>query len=96
MTAQTETYQGVLRVLDPNGFLLDVGSGDLAVTDREAGSWRGTITVFTGSCLCSKSITALVEVDDGRRALAQVGPEVDGTGSELVSLKVVGLEPPPF
>ena len=90
------TYSGKARVLDRNGSLLDVGRADLVVTDSEAGSWSGTLRVFTGSCLQSKSLTALVEQEDGSRALAQVGTMTGTAGKDLILVKVVGVDRAPF
>lgn len=96
MTTTQTTYSGKARVLDRNGFLLDVGRADLSVTDPQVGAWQGTITVFAGSCLQHKSLTALVEMEDGRRALAQLGPTAGRPQDDLVAVKVVGIERPPF
>lgn len=90
----SDTYAGKGRVLDRNGMLLDVGKADLRVTDL--GGWKGTLSVFRGSCLESKSLTVLIEVEDGTRALAQVGPKVADLESDLVQVKVVGIESAPF
>jgi len=90
------TYSGKARVLDRNGLLLDVGKADLVVTDPEAGIWSGTLRVFAGSCLQSKSLTALVELDNGSLALAQVGTMTGTAGKDLVLVKVVGVDRAPF
>ena len=95
-TDQTTAYAGVLRVLDANlGWLLDVGKGELAVTDPDIPAWEGTLTVSEGSALESKSITATVETGDGSRSTAQVGPKVEGAGPGMIKVKVVGLGPWP-
>ncbi len=91
----SRTYEGLTRILDRNGFLVDAGKGNLTVTDDETGEWSGSIRLFTGSALESQSITALVEVD-GTRSLAQVGPAVGVIGGDFVNVKVVGVERPPF
>jgi hypothetical protein len=90
------SYSGKARILDRNGSLLDVGKADLVVTDPEAGIWSGTLRVFTGSCLQSKSLTALVELEDGSEALAQVGPVTGTAGKDLILVKVVGVDRAPF
>ena len=90
------TYSGKANVLDRNGSLLDVGRADLTVTDSDVGSWGGTLRVFAGSCLQSKSLTALVELEDGSRALAQVGTVTGTAGKDLVLVKVVGVDRAPF
>lgn len=93
-TATSTTYSGKLRVLDRNGMLLDVGRGELTATD--AWTWSGTLRVFTGSCLQNKSLTVLVELDDGHRALAQVGPKVADDGRDLILVGVTGIDRAPF
>jgi hypothetical protein len=52
--------------------------------------------VFTGSCLQSKSLTALVELEDGSRSLAQVGTVTGTAGKDLILVKVVGVDRAPF
>lgn len=94
MTTSTATYSGRLRVLDRNGMLLDVGRAELAATD--AWTWSGTIRVFVGSCLQNKSLTVVVELDGGHRALAQVGPMIAGAGKDLILVKVTGIDRVPF
>ena len=95
-TETTTAYSGVLRVLDANlGWLLDVGKGEIALTDPDIPAWAGTLTVSQGSALESKSITATVETGDGSRGMAQVGPKVDGAGPGMIKVKVVGLGPWP-
>ena len=87
-------YIGKAKILDRNGMLLDVGKADLTA-DAEEHGWGGTLTVFTGSNLASRSLTVLVEVGGGARALAQVGPKRDEAG-DLVVLPVTGVDPAPF
>ncbi len=94
MTTSTVTYSGKARVLDRNGMLLDVGRAELAATDEW--TWTGTIRVFVGSCLQNKSLTVVIELDRGRRALAQVGPMIADGGKDLILVKVTGIDPVPF
>lgn len=95
-TTDIRSYQGPVRILDTNGWLLTVGMADLALTDPVTQSWGGTVTVFRGSSVEGKSLTALLELPTGVRAKAQLGAEEREAGSDLVAVKVVGLEPPPF
>ncbi|MFO7548489.1 MAG: hypothetical protein R6X29_06435 [Acidimicrobiia bacterium] len=96
-TAPTSTYVGVVRVLDAGlGWLLDVGKGELSVTDPDVPAWSGTLTVSSGSCLEAKSLTTIVELNDGSRGRAQVGPKLDDAGPGMIRVKVVGLAEPPF
>ena len=90
-------YQGPVRILDTNGWLLTVGMADLAVTDPRTEAWGGTVTVFRGAAVDGKSLTVLLEVSDGTRAKAQLGADEAPAGApDLVAVKVVGLESPPF
>lgn len=96
MTDTATHYEGRARVLDRNGMLLDVGKGRFSPSESEPGQWSGTVVVFTGSCLAAKSLTSLVELEDGTRALAQVGPKVADLADGLIAVKVVGIDPTPF
>lgn len=93
-TVTNTTYSGKVLVLDRNGMLLDVGRGELAATDEW--TWSGTVQVFAGSCLENKSLTVLLELDDGRRALAQVGPKVADVDKDLIRVAVGGIDRAPF
>ena len=75
--------------------MLDVGKAVLAEADPGPG-WDGVIKVYKGSCLEAKSLTALIELDDGTRALAQVGPKLASLAEDLIDVKVVGIDPTPF
>jgi len=88
------TYSGRARVLDRNGMLLDVGRAELTAADEW--TWTGSLRVFVGSCLQNKSLTVLLEVDDGRRAPAQVGPKIADAGKDLILVRVTGIDRTPF
>lgn len=94
MTTETasRTYTGIARVLDYSGWLIDVGKGEFTVDDEEVGAWSGTISVFRGSSLADKLITGLVEVADGRRAQATVGPQTASLADDLVLVGVKGID----
>jgi hypothetical protein len=94
MTTETtaRTYTGIARVLDYSGWLIDVGRGDFTADDEEVGAWSGTISVFRGSSLADKLITGLVELADGRRSRATVGPKAASLAEDLVSVKVRGID----
>lgn len=89
--ATTSSYSGIARILDRNGLLIDVGKADLSEAP-ETGSWNGTLSVFKGSSVESKHITALVELADGRRALATVGPKVADLANDLIAVAVHGVD----
>lgn len=88
----TRTYTGLARFLDYNGWLIDVGKGEFAVDDEETGTWSGTIAVYRGSSLESKLLTGLVEIADGTRSRATVGPKVADLPEDLISVKVRGID----
>lgn len=92
----TATYSGKARILDRAGMLLDVGKAELQVTDPKVGGWAGSVRVFRGSCLAARSLTALIELRDGARALAQVGPKTADLPADLIDVKIVGIDPIPF
>lgn len=92
MTAEAaiHSYSGVARVLDNNGSLIDVGKADLSVDER--GDWSGTISVFKGSSLAAKHLTALVQLADGSRARATVGPKTADLQNDLIAVAVHGVD----
>ena len=92
----SDSYQGILRVMDPNGFLLDIGSAGLQIIDSARRTWGGELTVSRGSCLDKKSLTTLVETTDGTRSLAQIGPTDRADPGRFVKMDVVGLGEAPF
>lgn len=95
--AETVTYQGLIRVLDGTGtWLLDVGGGQLEVTDPELGRWGGTITVSAGSCLRGKALLVTLELADGRRGRATVDPVPVAEEKGLATLKLSGIDAPPL
>lgn len=85
------TYQGKVRILDMNGILYDVGKADLSAEGEPPG-WGGTIRLFENSALATKSITSLLELPDGRRLTAQVGPRCGDAEGETMLVSVVGIE----
>lgn len=95
-TSARLAYDGLLRVLDRNGYLLDVGPGAASVTDASLGAWSGWIEVSAGSCLAGKSLTVVVEFAGGRRALAEVTPRRQPAGPDRVRLSLAGIEPAPY
>ena len=88
----TSTYAGKVRILDMNGVMYDVGKAELEVTDPMTRSWGGSIRLFDNSALATKSMTSILELPDGRRLKAQVGPKIGGAGEDLMNVKVTGLD----
>lgn len=85
-------YQGKARILDLNGVMYDVGKAELATVDSSTGEWGGTIRLFENSALANKSITSYLELSDGRRLKAQVGPRIGDAEGELMYVRVAGLD----
>lgn len=96
MVLVSDFYRGTLRVMDPNGFLLDIGSSELLIDDHERRTWAGKLTVSKGSCIDRKSLTALVETANGIRALAQISPAADADRGRFIRMRVKGLGQAPF
>jgi hypothetical protein len=85
-------YTGPVRILDPNGVLLAVGTAELE-NDPDTASWKGELTVLDGTGVARKALVVELEVDS-RRSRAQLIPE-RVAGDNAVS-NVVGLGPAPF
>ncbi len=85
------SYHGKARILDLSGVMFDVGKADLTTNDASTGEWGGTIRLFENSALADKSITSFLELDDGRRLRAQVGPRSGDAEGELMYVRVAGL-----
>lgn len=90
--SDTASYSGKTSILDMNGVMFDVGKADLEITDPSTRSWGGTIRLYDRSALATKSLTALVELEDGRRLKAQVGPKSGDDGKDMMRVKVVGID----
>ncbi len=82
--------------MDPNGFLLDIGTSDLQVNDPDRRTWNGKLTVSKGSCLDRKNLTSLVETADGTRSLAQISPATGSERGRFIKMQVTGLGKAPF
>ncbi len=82
--------------MDPAGFLLDIGTAELRITDPVRRTWNGTLTVSKGSCVDQKSLTALVETTDRTRSLAQISPSTGSDRGRFIKMNVVGLGESPF
>lgn len=89
---ESSTYSGKVRILDMNGVMFDVGKADLAIIDPDTQTWGGSIRLFDHSALATKSVTSLLELTDGSRLRAQVGPKSGDAGNDLMFVKVVGLQ----
>jgi hypothetical protein len=92
MTTETtaRTYTGIARILDRTGLLIDVGKAELS-TDAN-GDWSGTISVFKNSSVAAKHLTGLVQLADGQRSLATVGPKTADLDNDLITVAVHGVD----
>ncbi|MDH4116496.1 MAG: hypothetical protein OEX04_04005 [Acidimicrobiia bacterium] len=92
MTIETtsRTYEGIARILDRNGMLIDVGKAELMTTDPVG--WKGTLSVFKGSSLENKHITAIVRLATDQEGLATVGPKLADLGNDLISVAMTGVD----
>lgn len=90
----SDTFTGRARILDLNGLLVDVGRANLQRMDPESGaSWGGTIRLFVNAGLTDKTMQSILELENGERAEALVGPQVGGlVDGELVDVRVVALQ----
>ncbi|HEY5650325.1 MAG TPA: hypothetical protein VIW46_02675 [Acidimicrobiia bacterium] len=86
------SYHGRVKILDTSGVMFDVGLGDLEMTDTATRSWGGSIRLFDKSALATKSITSYLELENGTRLKAQVGPRSGDAGPDLMYVKVTGIE----
>ncbi len=91
----SDSFTGRARILDTTGLLVDVGRAHLERQDPESGaSWGGTIRLFVNAALASTTMPAILELENGRRARALVGPQVGGVvDGELVDVRVAALQP---
>ena len=90
--SEQSSYQGKIRILDTSEVMFDVGLGDLEITDPSTRSWGGSVRLFENSALATKSLTSFLELEDGRRLKAQVGPRSGEAGENMMYVKVAGIE----
>lgn len=90
----SESFTGRARILDPNGFLVDVGLAELHRLDPDSAStWGGKVRLFVNAALASKTMESILELENGQRARALVGPRVgDVVDGELVEVRVIALQ----
>ncbi|MEX2280498.1 MAG: hypothetical protein WEA76_10490 [Acidimicrobiia bacterium] len=90
----SDTFTGRARILDLNGLLVDVGKANLQRMDADSGAtWGGTIRLYVNAALSSKTMESILDLENGNRARALVGPQVGGVvDGELVDVRVVALQ----
>ncbi len=86
------SYQGRVKILDMSGVMYDIGLADLEITDTSTRSWGGSVRLFDKSALATKSVTSFLELEEGRRLKAQVGPRSGDAGKDLMYVKVTGID----
>jgi hypothetical protein len=87
-------YEGPIRVLDPDGVLLDVGPGGLSTIDGLPGHWEGVVEVSRGSSIAGKALQVLIDTGNARSAaVLRPGTEMSG---EMATVRFVGAGPAPF
>lgn len=86
------SYQGRVKILDMSGVMYDIGLADLEITDTSTRSWGGSVRLFDKSALATKSVTSFLELEEGRRLKAQVGPRSGDAGKDLMFVKVTGID----
>jgi hypothetical protein len=87
-------YEGPIRVLDPDGVLLDVGPGGLSTIDGLPGHWEGAVEVSRGSSIAGKALQVLIDTGNARSA-AVLRPGTETYG-EMATVRFVGAGPAPF
>jgi hypothetical protein len=86
------TFQGPVRILDENGFLLAVALADLGY-DEGSHNWVGELELVPGTGVAGKALVVDLEID-GTRGRAQLKP-ISNDGAQARS-SLVGLGPQPF
>lgn len=90
----SDTFRGRARILDTNGLLVDVGRADLRQLDPETGAtWGGTIRLYVNAALATKTMPSILDLENGQRARALVGPQVgDVVEGELIDVRVSAMQ----
>ncbi len=88
-----DSYSGPVRILDPGGVLLTVGSADLALRP-ETGSWGGVLRVIPHTGVAGKALAVRLEIPDRGVGKATLGPLPDADG--VAFSEVIGMGTPPF
>ncbi len=86
----TRRYQGPVRILGSDGYLLTTGSAELEA-DVETGSWRGMLQTLRGDAVAGKALVVEIETTGGGRGRSQLTPA--GESGERSYSKITGLGP---
>ena len=87
----SESYEGPVRVLAPDGAILTTG---VAALEQDRGVWRGLLQTLRGNAIAGKALVVQIEIPDGHRATAQLTPQ--GEVGERATSAVAGFGTPPF
>ena len=90
------SFEGYVRVLDTNGFVLDLAEATLGELQREGHSWGGRLIVAVGSGLDGKRLPVQIDVPGRFSAPALIGPTDETVGKDRVVLEVLGHGPNPL
>lgn len=88
-----DSYSGPVRILDPDGVLLTVGSAELQ-TYPESGSWGGLIRVIANTGVAGKALKVKIEIPEGGVGDAALDPQQGAEG--IAFSEVAGIGPAPF
>lgn len=90
----SDSFSGRARILDTNGMLVDVGKANLHRLDGESGAtWGGTIRLYVNAALATKTMPAILVLENGNQARGLVGPRVgELVEGELIDIKVTALQ----
>lgn len=88
-----DSYSGPVRILDPDGVLLTVGSAELQrFPDR--GTWGGIMRVIANTGVAGKALKVKIEIPDGGTGDAALDPQPEANG--IAFSEVAGIGPAPF
>ena len=87
----SDTYEGPVRVLAPDGAILTTG---VAALEKENGVWRGLLQTLRGNAVAGKALVVQIEIPDGASAAAQLTPQ--GEVGERATSSVAGFGDAPF
>ena len=88
-----ETYSGPVRILDPNGILLTVGSVELE-SRPDDGSWGGILRVIDNTGVAGKALKVKLEIPGKGIGDAALDPQ--GSADGIAFSEVAGIGTPPF
>jgi len=88
-----DSYSGPVRILDPDGVLLTVGSADLE-RRPDTGSWGGLLRMIANTGVAGKALRVKLEVPEHGVGDAALDPRTEADG--IAFSEVAGIGAPPF